>query len=895
MGGVFTPQQLMKNQGPNSLLRQARIEKGWTQRTLAHELGVEEQTVRTWERGTRFPSLEYRVRLGQIFEKTPAQLGLVDKTAQTAQEPSRKDKNRHRMLKRVQQTWIEGVLAHSLHQAALIALGLEEHPDALANPWQLAVQETSRQERRLPAGMSITQVYDDAGSELLILGEPGAGKTTLLLELARSMLTRAEANERHPIPVIFNLSSWASRQQPLDSWLEEELHSKYRVPPSVGRAWIEDEQLLVLLDGLDEVAVSARSACVKAINAYRGEYALTPIVVCCRRAEYFAQATRVTLQKAVLVQPLTKQQIDEYLCSAGEQLAGVRQALARDQELQEMIETPLMLSVVTLAYQGEANVSFATTTSAQVWRRQVFATYVQRMLDRRGAAASYSQEQTTGWLTWLARQLAGHSQTEFYVERLQPDWLPSSQLRQHYQHTMVLLIFGIQIFISAALFSWLRGGLKGNQFGLGVGLLGQLGAGSGNTILGWMARGLGGGLEGGGSLGIIIALVTVLVILLVSDPLPNLSVQALGYGVYVGLRKGLTIGGGVGIFASLVFVPIFGARSGLVRGFGAGIFSGLLIGLMAGLMAGLSYERERRNWFAQKNTRAPLRTRLLDVFVFSLCAALPFGAVYCLMAGGITWTVVTYSLVIGCFYGLAFGIGGGTDLLRGLGTTIQPAETVAWSWSAVAQNLPRNLWKGLLIGLVVSLPVGAIIACVSTLFYGVQYGVRYGLIFGLIIGLVGGIAAILTSILHSGWSSNVLEQRQLLRPNEGIRRSLRNAIFAGCLFGLIGGLAGGLVCGGAFGLVGELPGWPILSVGFAIILGIIFATQFALIHGGIATISHYILRVYLWRGRSMPGNYVRFLDYAAERILLSKVGGGYIFSHQLLLDFFARADAIDTV
>jgi len=29
------------------------------------------------------------------------------------------------------------------------------------------------------------------------------------------------------------------------------------------------------------------------------------------------------------------------------------------------------------------------------------------------------------------------------------------------------------------------------------------------------------------------------------------------------------------------------------------------------------------------------------------------------------------------------------------------------------------------------------------------------------------------------------------------------------------------------------------------------------------------------------------LDYAAERILLRKVGGGYIFTHRMLMEYFA--------
>src|SRR5258708_27922951 len=46
----------------------------------------------------------------------------------------------------------------------------------------------------------------------LILGEPGSGKTTLLLQLARELLDRAEQDETHRMPVVFNLSSWADRK-----------------------------------------------------------------------------------------------------------------------------------------------------------------------------------------------------------------------------------------------------------------------------------------------------------------------------------------------------------------------------------------------------------------------------------------------------------------------------------------------------------------------------------------------------------------------------------------------------------------------------------------------------------------------------------------------------------
>ncbi len=61
----------------------------------------------------------------------------------------------------------------------------------------------------------------------------------------------------------------------------------------------------------------------------------------------------------------------------------------------------------------------------------------------------------------------------------------------------------------------------------------------------------------------------------------------------------------------------------------------------------------------------------------------------------------------------------------------------------------------------------------------------------------------------------------------------------------------------------------------------------ALERGGYFIIRHYIARVLLWHRKWGPWHYVRFLDAAAERIFLRKVGGGYIFVHRLLMEFLA--------
>jgi flagellar biosynthesis GTPase FlhF len=142
-------------------------------------------------------------------------------------------RNRRAMLAKVKTIWIDGLLEQSLAKELWVALNLTEQPDAVNLPLNALVQELKRPARPLPPATPIIEVFDQMGGALLILGVPGAGKTTLLLELARDLITRAEQDESHPIPVVFNLSSWAEKRQSLKEWFVEELNQRYDAPRKV--------------------------------------------------------------------------------------------------------------------------------------------------------------------------------------------------------------------------------------------------------------------------------------------------------------------------------------------------------------------------------------------------------------------------------------------------------------------------------------------------------------------------------------------------------------------------------------------------------------------------------------------------------------------------------------
>ena len=238
-------------------------------------------------------------------------------------------RNREAMLTKVRLTWIEGVLNKSLFKEARIALDLAEREGAVQRPYEVVRRRPGQHDSPLPPETRIVDVYDAQEGALLILGAPGSGKTTLLLELARDLLDRAVQDDAHPIPVVFNLSSWVEKRQPMEMWLIDELNRQYDVPRRLARAWVDSDTALPLLDGLDEVAEAQRGACVAAINVYRQEHGFLPLVVCCREAEY-GVLPELRLHGAVIAQPLNQSQVRHYLHDAGKPLAGLRAALEDD-------------------------------------------------------------------------------------------------------------------------------------------------------------------------------------------------------------------------------------------------------------------------------------------------------------------------------------------------------------------------------------------------------------------------------------------------------------------------------------------------------------------------------------------------------------------------------------
>ncbi|MEZ4730214.1 MAG: NACHT domain-containing protein [Caldilineaceae bacterium] len=374
----------------------------------------------------------------------------------------------HTILRQsVRRFWIEGVLKSSLCNEILLRLDLEDRSATVdSRPWNLILQHANQPEWAIPADKEIVGIFDEMGQQMLILGESGSGKTTTLLTLANALLVRTESDPALQTPVVFNLSSWTEKQLPLNIWLADELNSRYKIPRKIAQGWIENDELLFLLDGLDEVTENKRNACVTAINNFRREH-VVGLVVCSRTAEYetlAASGKKLDLVGAVAIQPLSEEQINKYLEMA-DPSSRLRNSIAENIELRRLAEIPFMLNIMVLAYQKQVHIGSVSNRAGRTELENLFDTYIQRALEHREQDHTYSPIQILRMLSFLSNQMRTLNTSVFYIDNVVPTWLNRGS-----QFRVFQLIVGLITGLTVGFGMWLLGSIS-KDIAIAVGIM----------------------------------------------------------------------------------------------------------------------------------------------------------------------------------------------------------------------------------------------------------------------------------------------------------------------------------------------------------------------------------------------------------------------------------------
>lgn len=364
------------------------------------------------------------------------------------------------MRKRIYQYWVQGVMQTALKEVEAVRIGLSMQPEAI-------VRDSHRNVGDIPLSNDsrhVRQVYDTFKS-FLILGAPGAGKTIMLLQLTESLILSPPPTHQRAIPLVLNLSSWVLDPKPLHEWLEDETWRTYRVRGGRVRNWLKNNQLILLLDGLDEVKEENRITCVEAINTFRRDYDYVPLVVCSRIKDYEQLGNRqLQLPGAILLEDLSTEQVSRYLSVPD--LAHLKRVVDDDLVLGEMAKTPFLLNTMIYAYCNEPEASIRGFNTEVERREHLFNTYVQRRLADN--PSPYSYQQTIRYLQWLATKMLADVQTVFRLENIQPRWMEDDQT---YQKAVVILriTYAVILTFLYTVVGWQMGEFLG---ALGWGILG---------------------------------------------------------------------------------------------------------------------------------------------------------------------------------------------------------------------------------------------------------------------------------------------------------------------------------------------------------------------------------------------------------------------------------------
>ncbi|HSK80990.1 MAG TPA: SEFIR domain-containing protein [Thermoanaerobaculia bacterium] len=714
-----------------------------------------------------------RVARPLTFDPSPA-TATTEAAAVLADEPGDL-RDRQILLERVRSFWIEGLLGRVEEEMPLQPIPKELDPGAVIRPWQTLLEASVPLRSPLPAQRTAFEVFEDSGRALLILGAPGSGKTIALLELAREAAARAERNPGEPVPVVFNLSTWAERQAPLIAWLTDELALKYQIPRRIGRRWLETDGLLLLLDGLDEVPEARRVACVAAINRFREEQGLTGLAVACRLGDYETLGKKLLLSASMILGSLESEQVEAALTHGGPGLASLQKVLLEDDGLRELARSPLLLAVMRRAYQDlPAEELLDPRWSEPAARRQhLFNRYVDRMLLRRGGELPYPRERFLGWLAQLACGMKQRNQSIFLLEEIQPGWL--ERRRDLILYTLVA------------------------------------------TIVPWLP-----------------------------------------------------------LVAGLIFIGAHGLGAVIVLCL-------LIVGMVDGVAQAVLRSREMTSWHLRI-----LRASLIFLGVTVVCfSTLP--------ATSSLRTKLFYSLIAG-FWSAASGL---ASRAWNAESRIRPFESVTWSWRHVIRNLTSVFSPAWLVFMMFLGNIVLAMFVVESLTLVDELGAEGSPIVEVLENWPA--VALLIVFALSGFSGAAKKSRSY--PNQGIWLSGKHGLvfgFAGAVVSFIPILFMILeseayaVGGDVLEQVSRTALRASLSVLASWHYGLAYAVFscsigccLGLLNGGLDFMRHFLLRPFLSLGGRFPLNIVRFLDFSADRILLYKVGGGYVFIHRLLLEHFA--------
>ncbi|MBI1356691.1 MAG: hypothetical protein GC160_20315 [Acidobacteria bacterium] len=509
------------------------------------------------------------------------------------------------LRKRVQRTWIEGLLEPAL----------DDFRGALSPP--VVFRSATGAEQEVGSDTPLRELVLRArGQRLIVSGPRGSGKSIFLLRYAKELINAAPGDPQTPAPILLNVSTWvdparpASDQQSIRAWVEGQLLNAYGIPSWGSQRLIENDCLAYCLDGFDELmdeslapagfegrpnelaneVHSLRTQFLECLNAYIRNEGRNSLMLIASRSNLVDQIRTVApaFRDEIAMEPLDEADIRHFLKQ--NRLTTLRSLADIHRPIKNLLTNPLYLKILATVYPAgipeEKSVLVVAEADEGIDRflREAYQSYFNRKVrdllglaqraDSRtpeaGLSAPGDERRGASMTAYEVRRYAAHFANYlrnrrrgnvFRLDELQPSELPPAWRSRYLNLASAFL--AAAIFITAGtpvgIAIWLEHVVAGlSDRAVSNGLLAALGVGvfAGGTI------GLGYRFSRGAWLGAIV-------------------------GLAIGLARGVVVGLAVEVPDAVPWLAESRAFRALIQALAAGpttTNSGLEAGLLHGLV-----------------------------------------------------------------------------------------------------------------------------------------------------------------------------------------------------------------------------------------------------------------------------------------------------------------------